>query len=78
MLFVVIVLNPFYIGYYCISNVHYGKLNKYLQIKYKKLYIYFENVCTSIIKDYIHPLLLNTYMFYSDNIKSENNTNSTW
>lgn len=27
MLFVVIVLNPFYIGYYCISNMRYGKLN---------------------------------------------------
>lgn len=25
LLFVVIVLNPFYIGYYCISNIRYGK-----------------------------------------------------
>lgn len=25
ILFVVIVLNPFYIGYYCISNIRYGK-----------------------------------------------------
>ncbi|XP_066151317.1 Golgi pH regulator isoform X1 [Euwallacea fornicatus] len=33
LLFVVIVLNPFYISYYCISNIRYGKFLKYLKTK---------------------------------------------
>lgn len=58
LLFVVIVLNPFYIGYYCISNIRYGKFtifdvvnccNKYFVVLVRADYVKHLTILTWLI-----------------------------